>query len=143
MFPEGSGFYADYQNGKYGFNTDSNRGADTFIPFKSTSTLPVIGLNYSGGYAMIMLNVEEIINSESNFYINPLSSTVNYKFTNDKSVSTDWNTSTTSGFNNKFANNIKANITELCKNNSSYKYFAIITVMVGYGSEIPFKIIID
>ena len=28
-------FYFDYKNGKYGFNTDSSRGADTFVPFKS------------------------------------------------------------------------------------------------------------
>lgn len=28
-------FYFDYKNGKYGFNTDPNRGADTFAPFKS------------------------------------------------------------------------------------------------------------
>lgn len=27
--------YLDYQNGKYGVNTDPNRGADTFSPFKS------------------------------------------------------------------------------------------------------------
>lgn len=26
-------FYFDYQNGKYGYNTDPNRGADTFNPF--------------------------------------------------------------------------------------------------------------
>ncbi len=26
-------FYFDYQDGKYGFNTDPNRGADTFNPF--------------------------------------------------------------------------------------------------------------
>ena len=28
-------FYFDYQNGEYGFNTDPDRGAATFIPFKS------------------------------------------------------------------------------------------------------------
>lgn len=26
-------FYFDYKDGKYGFNTDPNRGADTFNPF--------------------------------------------------------------------------------------------------------------
>ena len=26
-------FYFDYKNGKYGYNTDSSRGADTFFPF--------------------------------------------------------------------------------------------------------------
>lgn len=28
-------FYFDYKNGKYGYNTDSSRGADTFFPFSS------------------------------------------------------------------------------------------------------------
>lgn len=28
-------FYFDYQDGKYGYNTDPNRGADTFNPFSS------------------------------------------------------------------------------------------------------------
>ena len=28
-------FYFDYKDGKYGYNTDPNRGADTFNPFKS------------------------------------------------------------------------------------------------------------
>lgn len=30
-------FYFDYQNGKYGYNTDPNRGADTFNPFNNVS----------------------------------------------------------------------------------------------------------
>ena len=30
-----NGFYFDYQDGEYGFNTSSERGADTFFPFKS------------------------------------------------------------------------------------------------------------
>ena len=28
-------FYFDYKDGKYGFNTDSSRGADTFVPFSN------------------------------------------------------------------------------------------------------------
>lgn len=28
-------FVFDYKNGKYGYNTDPNRGADTFVPFWS------------------------------------------------------------------------------------------------------------
>lgn len=28
-------FHFDYQNGKYGYNTDPNRGADTFHPFSN------------------------------------------------------------------------------------------------------------
>lgn len=32
-------FYFDWQNGKYGFNTDATRGADTFHPFKQAYEL--------------------------------------------------------------------------------------------------------
>lgn len=32
---DGISFHFDYQDGKYGFNTDPNRGADTFVPFSS------------------------------------------------------------------------------------------------------------
>lgn len=35
------GFYFDYKNGKYGYNTSPSRGADTFFPFKS---LPETGI---------------------------------------------------------------------------------------------------
>lgn len=34
-------FYFDYKNGKYGFNTDANRGADTFHPFKEPVTIEI------------------------------------------------------------------------------------------------------
>lgn len=30
-------FYFDYKDGKYGYNTDPSRGADTFVPFKKTN----------------------------------------------------------------------------------------------------------
>ena len=32
-------FYFDYNNGKYGYNTNPNRGADTFVPFSSLEKL--------------------------------------------------------------------------------------------------------
>lgn len=38
-FPNGDGFYLDEQDGKKGFNTDPQRGADTFTPFSSESLL--------------------------------------------------------------------------------------------------------
>ncbi len=43
-------FYFDYKNGKYGFNTDPNRGADTFCPFKSGLDIgtPQYAANVSG-----------------------------------------------------------------------------------------------
>lgn len=34
-FPDGTGFYLDEKDGTKGFNTDPERGADTFFPFKS------------------------------------------------------------------------------------------------------------
>ena len=43
--------YFDYKDGKYGFNTDSSRGADTFIPFKNiepyTGTMRLGASKYS------------------------------------------------------------------------------------------------
>lgn len=39
-------FYFDYKDGKYGFNTDSSRGADTFVPFKSGASFTVKGMTY-------------------------------------------------------------------------------------------------
>ncbi len=30
----GNRIYMDYQNGKYGFNTSAERGADSFVPFR-------------------------------------------------------------------------------------------------------------
>ena len=34
--------YFDYKDGKYGYNTDPNRGADTFNPFKSGGSITPI-----------------------------------------------------------------------------------------------------
>ena len=38
----------DYHDGKYGVNTDPQRGADTFIPFRSGNDVKVISLNGTG-----------------------------------------------------------------------------------------------
>ena len=46
-----SQFYFDYQDGKYGYNTDPNRGADTFHPFSSGIKLVAHASGNSGsGY---------------------------------------------------------------------------------------------
>lgn len=37
MIANSKHFYFDYKNGKYGYNTNPNRGADTFVPFKNGS----------------------------------------------------------------------------------------------------------
>ena len=39
MVANSNHFYFDYKNGKYGFNTNPNRGADTFVPFKKGKLL--------------------------------------------------------------------------------------------------------
>ena len=46
-------FYFDYKNGKYGYNTNPNRGADTFVPFKSgydSLETPITNGGKSGTY---------------------------------------------------------------------------------------------
>lgn len=41
-------FYFDYKDGQYGYNTDSERGADTFHPFSSGGSYPeVLVKNYT------------------------------------------------------------------------------------------------
>lgn len=42
-FPDGVGFYPDIQDGVRGYNTDQERGADTFVPFKQ-------GVEITGAY---------------------------------------------------------------------------------------------
>ena len=34
-------FYFDYKNGKYGYNTSPNRGADTFFPFSNSQVITI------------------------------------------------------------------------------------------------------
>lgn len=41
LVANGSQLYMDYHDGKYGVNTDPKRGADTFIPFRSISSIKV------------------------------------------------------------------------------------------------------
>lgn len=43
----GNKFYFDYQDGKYGYNTDPNRGADTFLPFNGTDITFTVSLRGS------------------------------------------------------------------------------------------------
>lgn len=51
MTANGNQFYFDYQNGQYGYNTDPERGADTFSPFKSESikqSISIYGYSSNG-----------------------------------------------------------------------------------------------
>ena len=52
MIANSNHFYFDYKNGKYGYNTNPNRGADTFVPFSNAeqqtgSLTPNSGTIYS------------------------------------------------------------------------------------------------
>ena len=60
----GNIFYFDYHDGKYGFNTSPNRGADTFIPFKGATPIYLDGVEQD--------NVErvDITSLETNIYAN-------------------------------------------------------------------------
>lgn len=46
---DGESVYLDYQDGKYGINTDPNRGADTFSPFRNDENNDNESNNGSGG----------------------------------------------------------------------------------------------
>lgn len=42
MFPDGTAFYLDTKEGERGFNTDPQRGADTFFPFRKKNSLKLL-----------------------------------------------------------------------------------------------------
>lgn len=53
-FPNGQGnFYADYQNGKHGYNTDPNRGAGTFSPFNNADVVINGAITYTNLFNVI------------------------------------------------------------------------------------------
>lgn len=53
-------FYFDYKDGKYGYNTNPNRGADTFFPFNDLSNAQIINiLYYSRWYESIDISVSK------------------------------------------------------------------------------------
>ena len=53
MVANSNHFYFDYKDGKYGFNTDSSRGADTFFPFNNGDLKECLVGN--GGAIMFMV----------------------------------------------------------------------------------------
>lgn len=61
-------FYFDYQDGKWGFNTSSNRGADTFHPFNSTN-LKIEGVELSATIADLDIK-ESSTTSDTSISIN-------------------------------------------------------------------------
>lgn len=94
MVANSNHFYFDYKNGKYGYNTSPNRGADTFFPFKSSyetisnSTGDVASItksapsNYKGIIVSQMLNTVMGNNSFS-IKINGVDKTGNALRSND------------------------------------------------------------
>lgn len=61
-FPDGTHFYPDIQDGKPGYNTDPERGADTFYPFSSGQSMsilyngkPPITLTFEKNYSNIII----------------------------------------------------------------------------------------
>ena len=55
---QGTPFYFDEQNGVFGFNTSSNRGADTFHPFKSTVNPSLADSGYIGPNASKTVTID-------------------------------------------------------------------------------------
>lgn len=49
-------FYFDYKNGKYGYNTNPNRGADTFHPFSNSQVITIS--KFTGSSKTIELDIE-------------------------------------------------------------------------------------
>ena len=49
----GNQFYFDYKDGKYGYNTDPQRGADTFSPFKAVDHIRLNLYGYAYGRAVM------------------------------------------------------------------------------------------
>lgn len=85
-------FYFDYKDGKYGFNTDHNRGADTFIPFSDGSFKISFVINAKTGGA-----VSSSIDQDSKWSNYNLSSTVVLSFDGNKFKMTGNSKSTTFG----------------------------------------------
>lgn len=55
----GNRIYMDYQNGKYGYNTSPNRGADTFRPFSDMQ--PIYDAIVAAGVTPASDSVEDIV----------------------------------------------------------------------------------
>lgn len=102
------------------------------------SVLPLLGLDYNGGWACMSFNVKDILKLDE-FKLIAKATGVYYQLTDSHGLVTDYATTTTSGFDNQFPVNIEADILSIC-NGSTKKYLKIITVMMGYGADHPFEI---
>lgn len=102
------------------------------------AVLPLLGLDYNGGWACMTFSVKDILNLDE-FKLTAKATGVYYQLTDSHGLVTDYSTTTTSGFNNQFPVNAGADILSIC-NSSTKKYFKIITSMLGYGADHPFEI---
>ena len=72
---DGQKLFFDSKDGKYGYNTDPNRGADTFVPFKGkpdTFSMDVdieVGKNATKSYTFTFENLSEIYGIVSMEYV--------------------------------------------------------------------------
>lgn len=72
-------FYFDYNDGKFGYNTSAERGADTFFPFKSQADVDAA---YNAG-------IQEVKNNPSKYGLGDKVHTV--RFTSQQGMSYDGN----------------------------------------------------
>jgi hypothetical protein len=63
----GKQFYFDYKNGKYGYNTSSNRAASTFVPFGGSTSQNVIGGRL--GNEAWPVSVPNIVTANKNYVV--------------------------------------------------------------------------
>ena len=53
---DGQKLYFDSKNGKYGYNTNPNRGADTFVPFSNSQVITIS--QFTGSSKTIELDIK-------------------------------------------------------------------------------------
>ena len=73
---DGQKLYFDSKDGKYGYNTDPNRGADTFVPFKSgelhvyskqVQAQDIVNPNFDSDHLKIIINSSSVITAKPVF----------------------------------------------------------------------------
>lgn len=118
-----------YENGQYFIQHGSDASTKKAL---GSATLPIAGLNYSGGYGAIVFSTERIRRMDK-LIIHP-EANVRYRIHNVLDVdSTTWTKATTIPIGNDF--NLKA-IAESTNND----YITIITSAALYGTAQPFEI---
>lgn len=65
-------FYFDYKDGKYGYNTSSSRGADTFHPFSDSNGVFYVGTSTSSVDCTSIPDYQNL--TAANFFLCPVSS---------------------------------------------------------------------